>query len=184
MSCWDLGHLVGTEDTIFRVRGPGFVSVVPAPCPRSRLRVRGPGSVSAVPAPTPLEPLPRLAQALGLDAGDLWIKHDDLTGLGGGGNKLCKLEWTCGVALAAGATTLITTGAPQSNHARLTAAAGARPGLDVVLVLAGEPGASASGNLALDGLLGARMIWAGDDDPATRAERLPTNCALQEQTPR
>lgn len=85
--------------------------------------------------PTPLEPMPRLARAIGLGAGDLWVKRDDLTGLGGGGNKVRKLEWTCGAALADGATALVTTGAPQSNHARLTAAAGARLGLDVVLVL-------------------------------------------------
>ncbi|MFF1839363.1 D-cysteine desulfhydrase family protein [Streptomyces sp. NPDC058231] len=112
--------------------------------------------------PTPLEPMPRLARALGLGADDLWIKRDDLTGLGGGGNKVRKLEWTCGVAQSEGATVLVTTGAPQSNHARLTAAAGARLGLDVVLVLAGAPGSSNSGNLALDGLLGATVVWAGD----------------------
>src|SRR5919112_2744154 len=110
--------------------------------------------------PTPVEPAPRLAAALGLQ--ELWIKRDDLTGLGGGGNKIRKLQWTCAEALAAGATTLVTTGAPQSNHARLTAAAGARLGLDVVLVLAGAPGATATGNLALDGLFGAAAVWAGD----------------------
>jgi D-cysteine desulfhydrase len=115
--------------------------------------------------PTPLEPAPRLARALGLGAGDLWVKRDDLTGLGGGGNKIRKLEWTCGAALAEGATTLVTTGAPQSNHARLTAAAGARLGLRVVLVLAGAAGSSASGNLALDGLFGATVVWAGDGEP-------------------
>jgi L-cysteate sulfo-lyase len=111
--------------------------------------------------PTPLEPAPRLALALGLDADDLWIKRDDLTGLGGGGNKVRKLQYTVAAALAAGATTLVTTGAAQSNHARLTAAAGARLGLDVVLVLAGSGGAAA-GNLALDGMLGATIDWAGD----------------------
>lgn len=57
--------------------------------------------------PTPVEPAPR---ALGLGAGDLWVKRDDLTGLGGGGNKVRKLEWTCGRALADGATVLVTTG--------------------------------------------------------------------------
>lgn len=120
--------------------------------------------------PTPVEPAPRLARALGLGESDLWIKRDDLTGLGGGGNKVRKLEWLCGQAVADGATVLVTTGAPQSNHARLTAAAGARLGLDVVLVLAGEPGASGSGNLALDGLLGATVVWAGDvDDSALDA---------------
>ncbi|MFC9931366.1 D-cysteine desulfhydrase family protein [Streptomyces sp. NPDC127190] len=116
--------------------------------------------------PTPLEPAPRLAAALGLGPDDLWIKRDDLTGLGGGGNKIRKLEWTAGAALAEGADTLVTTGAPQSNHARLTAAAGARLGLDVVLVLRGSPGASRSGNLALDGLFGARLAWAGAVDQA------------------
>ncbi|MER6923199.1 pyridoxal-phosphate dependent enzyme [Streptomyces spiralis] len=82
--------------------------------------------------------MPRLARALGLGEGDLWVKRDDLTGLGGGGNKVRKLEWTVGGALAEGADTLVTTGAAQSNHARLTAAAGARLGLDVVLVFPGE----------------------------------------------
>ncbi|MEW2619054.1 D-cysteine desulfhydrase family protein [Streptomyces sp. NPDC048106] len=116
--------------------------------------------------PTPLEPAPRLAAALGLGPEDLWVKRDDLTGLGGGGNKIRKLEWTVGAALAEGADTLVTTGAAQSNHARLTAAAGARLGLDVVLVLRGTAGASRSGNLALDGLFGARLAWAGDVDQA------------------
>ncbi|GGV81577.1 hypothetical protein GCM10010294_55540 [Streptomyces griseoloalbus] len=95
--------------------------------------------------PTPLEPLPRLAEALGLGAENLWIKRDDLTGLGGGGNKIRKLEWLCGAALAEGATHLVTTGAPQSNHARLTAAAGARLGLETVVVLAGTPSAPVRG---------------------------------------
>jgi D-cysteine desulfhydrase len=102
-----------------------------------------------------------LARALGLGENDLWIKRDDLTGLGGGGNKVRKLEWTCGAALADGATVLVTSGAAQSNHARLTAAAAARLGLDVVLVLAGSPASSGSGNLALDGLFGATVMWAG-----------------------
>ena len=112
--------------------------------------------------PTPLEPAPRLARALGLGPDDLFMKRDDLTGLGAGGNKVRKLEWLCGAALAEGADTLVTVGAAQSNHARLTAAAGARLGLDVVLVLAGRGDAAADGNLALDGLLGATVIWAGD----------------------
>ncbi|MEU9989340.1 pyridoxal-phosphate dependent enzyme [Streptomyces sp. NPDC048045] len=116
--------------------------------------------------PTPVEPAPRLAAALGLGSEDLWIKRDDLTGLGGGGNKIRKLEWTVGAALAEGADTLVTTGAPQSNHARLTAAAAARTGLEAVLVLRGSPGGSHSGNLALNGLLGARLAWAGEVDQA------------------
>jgi D-cysteine desulfhydrase len=117
--------------------------------------------------PTPVEPAPRLAEAIGLHPDDLWIKRDDLTGLGGGGNKVRKLEYTVGAALAQGADVLVTTGAPQSNHARLTAAAAARAGMTAVLVFPGgpgSPGGPASGNLALDGLLGAGIVWAGDVD--------------------
>jgi L-cysteate sulfo-lyase len=114
--------------------------------------------------PTPLEPAPRLAVGLGLRESDLWIKRDDLIGLGAGGNKVRKLEYTVGAAIAAGANTLVTVGAPQSNHARLTAAAGAKLGLDVVLVFPGKPGASRSGNLTLDALFGAQVHWAGDVD--------------------
>ena len=80
--------------------------------------------------PTPMVAAPRLAAEIGLAPDDPWIKRDDLTGLGGGGNKVRKLEWLIADALRCGAETLVTTGGPQSNHARLTAAAGARAGLD------------------------------------------------------
>jgi L-cysteate sulfo-lyase len=112
--------------------------------------------------PTPLEPAPKLGAAIGLQPDDLWIKRDDLTGLGGGGNKVRKLEYSCAAALSNGAQILVTTGAAQSNHARLTAAAGARLGLQVHLVLAGTPDAALTGNLLLDGLLGATVHWAGN----------------------
>ena len=72
--------------------------------------------------PTPVEAAPRLAVAIGLEPGDLSIKRDDLFGLGGGGNKIRKLRHTGAEALAQGARVLVTTGAAQSNHARLTAA--------------------------------------------------------------
>jgi L-cysteate sulfo-lyase len=74
-----------------------------------------PAPISLGTWPTPVEPAPRLAAAAGLAAGALWIKRDDLIGLGGGGNKVRKLQYTCAEALAAGATTLVTSGAPQSN---------------------------------------------------------------------
>ena len=117
--------------------------------------------------PTPLEPAPRLAVAIGLRGDRLWLKRDDLTGLGGGGNKVRKLERTLAAALRDGADCLVTTGAAQSNHARLTAAAGARLGLPVTLVLAGDPrhpAAAPAGNLLLDEIFGARIRWAGDAD--------------------
>jgi len=115
--------------------------------------------------PTPVEPAPRLAAAIGLAADALWIKRDDLTGLGGGGNKLRKLRYTGAQALAAGATTMITTGAPQSNHARLTAAVAARLGLRSVLVLAGDQPAAPQGNLVLERLAGAEFAWVADPAP-------------------
>jgi L-cysteate sulfo-lyase len=111
--------------------------------------------------PTPLEPMPRLAAELGLGAGDLLVKRDDLCGLGGGGNKVRKLEWTVADALRRGADTLVTTGAPQSNHARLTAAAAARLGLRAVLVFPGQAPSSAAGNLVLDALFGAEIVYTG-----------------------
>src|SRR5436190_23878421 len=77
--------------------------------------------------PTPLEPLDALSKRLG--SSRVWIKRDDATGLGGGGNKLRKLEFLLAAARDAGADVVLTSGAVQSNHARLTAAACARAGL-------------------------------------------------------
>jgi 1-aminocyclopropane-1-carboxylate deaminase/D-cysteine desulfhydrase-like pyridoxal-dependent ACC family enzyme len=86
--------------------------------------------------PSPLQPLPRFCDALGGRA-EIWIKREDLLPLAFGGNKLRNLEFLVGAALADGADTLITSGRRWSNHARLTAAAGARAGLAVHLVLSG-----------------------------------------------
>ncbi|MCJ0905849.1 D-cysteine desulfhydrase family protein [Rhodococcus sp. ARC_M6] len=113
--------------------------------------------------PTPLERIPRAAESLGLGPNDLWIKRDDVTGLGGGGNKIRKLQYSCTEALASGATTLITSGAPQSNHARLTAAAAARLGLKCILVLGGARPETTQGNLVLDEIAGAEIVWAGSE---------------------
>ncbi len=88
--------------------------------------------------PSPLQPLPRFCDALGGGA-EIWIKREDLLPLAFGGNKLRNLEFLVGAALAEGADTLITSGRRWSNHARLTAAAGARAGLAVHLVLSGPP---------------------------------------------
>jgi 1-aminocyclopropane-1-carboxylate deaminase/D-cysteine desulfhydrase-like pyridoxal-dependent ACC family enzyme len=87
-------------------------------------------------APSPLHPLPRFGQALGGRV-ELWAKREDLLPLAFGGNKLRNLEFLVGAALADGCDTLVTSGRRWSNHARLTAAAGARAGLAVHLVLSG-----------------------------------------------
>ncbi|GAB3199001.1 D-cysteine desulfhydrase [Geodermatophilus arenarius] len=113
--------------------------------------------------PTPLDPAPRLAAALGLRPGDLAVKRDDLTDLGGG-NKVRKLEHLVAEAAGDGATVLVTSGGVQSNHARMTAAAAARVGLRAVLVLHGAPSAQRPGNLALEGALGARVVVVGGPD--------------------
>jgi D-cysteine desulfhydrase family pyridoxal phosphate-dependent enzyme len=107
--------------------------------------------------PTPIEALPRLSKTL--DGPRLLVKRDDQTGLAFGGNKTRKLEFLVAEAQAEGAKTLITTGALQSNHCRQTAAAAARFGFGCILVLVGEQPQQASGNLLLDQLLGAEVIW-------------------------
>ncbi|KGA06370.1 MAG: putative D-cysteine desulfhydrase [actinobacterium acAcidi] len=91
----------------------------------------------------------------------LWVKRDDLTGLGMGGNKARKLEFLCGAAVAAGANCLITVGAGQSNHCRMTAAAGAVLGLEVHLVLAGDRPAVLEGNQLLSERFGAQQHFTG-----------------------
>jgi D-cysteine desulfhydrase len=127
------------------------------------------------PHPTPLEPLARLSAALG--GPEIWIKRDDLTGLAGGGNKTRKLEFLVADALAMGCDTLVTVGAVQSNHCRLTAAAAAHEGLKCRLVLeervAGSYDPAASGNNFLFDLLGVEkvsVVAAGADlDAAMQA---------------
>jgi D-cysteine desulfhydrase family pyridoxal phosphate-dependent enzyme len=116
--------------------------------------------VSLACLPTPIQELPRLSRILDRI---LWIKRDDLTGLALGGNKTRKLELLCADALQRKADALITGGAPQSNHCRQTAAAAARLGLRCLLVLAGSPQPADTGNLLLDSLLGAELVWAGDN---------------------
>jgi D-cysteine desulfhydrase family pyridoxal phosphate-dependent enzyme len=109
--------------------------------------------------PTPLEPLRHLSEALG--GPSIFVKRDDLTGLALGGNKVRKLEFLLGQALQQRANSIVTTGAVQSNHCRLTAAAAARLGLRCVLVLRGDRPVELTGNLLLDRLFGADVRWAG-----------------------
>ena len=114
--------------------------------------------------PTPLEPMDRLGAALDMEPGALWVKRDDCTGLAGGGNKARKLEFLCAEALAEGCDTLVTGGGRQSNHARMTAAAANRLGLGCTLVLASPEPSLPTGNVVLDHLLAAELVWVGDLD--------------------
>ncbi|MEM9335800.1 MAG: D-cysteine desulfhydrase [Pseudomonadota bacterium] len=110
--------------------------------------------------PTPLEFLPRLTKHLG--GPDIYVKRDDCTGLGSGGNKTRKLEFVMAEAIAAGATVVITQGAVQSNHARQTAAAACKLGLRCELLFenrVSEPEHDYlnSGNVLLDRMFGAAI---------------------------
>jgi D-cysteine desulfhydrase family pyridoxal phosphate-dependent enzyme len=109
--------------------------------------------------PTPLEEAKRLSALLG--GPRIFIKHDDLTGVGLGGNKVRKLEFIIGKALQEGADTLVVCGGFQSNMARVSAAMANRVGLDVELVLGGLPDEPRPpvGNLLLDHLLGANIRY-------------------------
>jgi D-cysteine desulfhydrase family pyridoxal phosphate-dependent enzyme len=117
--------------------------------------------------PTPVEPLERLSRLLG--GPHLLVKRDDQTGLAFGGNKTRKLELLLADAASHGAQTLVTAGAVQSNHCRQTAAAARRCGFACILVLAGQKPDQPSGNVLLDDLLGAEIVWT---DRAQREQAL------------
>ncbi len=117
--------------------------------------------------PTPLDYLARASAEFDVD---LWIKRDDCTGLGGGGNKVRKLEFLLAEALELKTDVLLTVGSEQSNHARLTAAAAARLGIGCELILTQPdvspgPEYSSNGNILLSHMFGAkvRVLPRGQD---------------------
>jgi len=114
--------------------------------------------------PTPLEPMPRLSALLG--GPEVWIKRDDCTGLSTGGNKTRKLEFLMAEAMEQGADMVLTQGATQSNHARQTAAAAAKLGLECHILLEDRTGYNElnyrlNGNVLLDVLHGATIEHRG-----------------------
>lgn len=106
---------------------------------------------------TPLEYMPRLTEKLG--KGKLYIKRDDLTGLAFGGNKSRKLDYIVKYALDNGYTTLLTYGGVQTNHGRMTIAAASKFGLKSILMCYGDKPELATGNLVLDRMLGAEIVF-------------------------
>ena len=113
-------------------------------------------------APTPLELLPNLTKALG--GPQIWMKRDDLTGMGLGGNKVRKLEFLAGEAVAQGADHLVTQGAVQSNHVRQTAAVAMKLGMRCTAVLehrieTNDPAYLGSGNVLLDQIMGIEIQY-------------------------
>jgi D-cysteine desulfhydrase len=126
--------------------------------------------------PTPLEPMDRLGAHLGFDEGALLVKRDDCTGLAAGGNKARKLEYLCADALAQGCDTLVTGGGRQSNHVRMTAAAANKIGLACTIVLSSDPVEVPTGNVVIDVLMGADIVWAGRLDYAETEAAILATC--------
>lgn len=113
--------------------------------------------------PTPIHKLENISRELGAE---IWIKRDDLTGLGLGGNKVRKLEFLLAEAKAQGAEIVFTTGGAQSNHAMLTAAAANRLGMTPILILKKRGVTACRGNQLLEKLLGTEVIFLDTDDYA------------------
>ncbi len=133
--------------------------------------------------PTPLEKMPNLTKLLG--GPTLWIKRDDCTGIATGGNKVRKLEFLMGEALARGATHIVTQGAVQSNHVRQTAAVAAKLGLKCTAVLeqrvqTNDQDYLQGGNVLLDHLMGIAIEYRpGGTDMQAAIEEV--GARLQEQ---
>ena len=130
--------------------------------------------VELMDGPTPFHPLLHLGADLGID---LWLKRDDLTPLGLGGDKPRKLEYELAQAVQAGADVIVTSGSAQSNHARLTSAAARKLGLDVVLVLSNDQYAQLQGNLLTVHLMGGEIVMVDTDDHWDLNEEVDAVCA-------
>ena len=132
--------------------------------------------------PTPLENYPRLDEYLGFEC---WIKRDDLTESASGGNKIRKLEFLLADAIKQGATTIITCGGVQSNHARATALMSARLGLRCELFLRSDESAAiptySEGNLLLDRLSGAQLHFITPSDYQKRSSLMSQRAHQLEQ---
>jgi len=120
-----------------------------------------PARIELALTPTPIMKLERLSRRLGVE---LYMKRDDLTGLLESGNKIRKLEFLVGDALAQGADTLITVGTLQSNCCRAVSAVAARLGLKAVVAVKGERPAAYDGNLLLNKMLGAEVRYLTDEE--------------------
>lgn len=120
-----------------------------------------PPRVSLACLPTPIVRLERLSARFGVE---IFVKRDDLTGLLESGNKVRKLEFLVGEALAQGADTLITCGTLQSNCCRAVAAVAARLGLKAILALRGDRPQTYDGNLLLGKLLGADVVYCTPEE--------------------
>ncbi len=111
--------------------------------------------------PTPVQKLENISRLLGRE---IYVKRDDLSGLGLGGNKVRKLEFLLAEARKQGAELVFTTGGAQSNHAMLTAAAAGRLGMKAILVLKKRGVTDCVGNQLLEKLMGTEVRFVDTDD--------------------
>src|SRR6187402_3380934 len=141
-------------------------------------------AVELASAPTPIEEMKRLAAALGPASPRLFIKRDDLLSFGCGGNKVRKMQTIAAEAKAQGADALVTCGGVQSNHARVTAAAGAVLGMKVVLVVNGTEQSKPTANARLDRLFGAEIRHVPSrDERAPAMERAASDLRKEGHRP-
>lgn len=145
----------------------------------SRIHPLEPPRTPLAELPTPIRELPNLARQMGV--GRILVKRDDLTGMEVSGNKVRKLEYLLADAAAKGCDTLVTHGGYQSNHCRATAAAGARVGMKVRLILrSATPPPAVVGNLLLDHLFGAQVsLHSVEEYNGRRAELIEQAMAEQ-----
>ena len=113
--------------------------------------------------PTPVQQLENISRLLGTQ---VYIKRDDLTGIGLGGNKVRKLEYLLAEAKAQGAEVVFTTGGAQSNHAMLTAAAAKKLGMEPILILKKKGVTARQGNQLLEHLMGVDVRFMDTNDYA------------------
>lgn len=130
--------------------------------------VLGREKISFLHLPTPLEYLPNMSEKLGIN---LYIKRDDLTGLGMGGNKLRKLEYFLYDAKQKGCTMFLTMGGAQTNHGRLTAAVAAKFGMRCAIVCIDDYPGEVSANILLDRIMGAEVILKKNDGRRSEDEQ-------------
>lgn len=119
--------------------------------------------------PTPIEYLPTLSEELGIR---LYIKRDDLTNLGVGGNKLRKLQYFLYDAQQKGATMLLTVGGAQTNHGRLTAAVAAKYSLRCAICCVDRYPNEVSANILLDRIMGADVILEAPKEGVPESQQL------------
>lgn len=117
--------------------------------------------------PSPLHKLNNVSKDLDLN---VYIKRDDMTGTGLGGNKLRKLDYIVKKAMDEGYTTLLTYGGAQTNHGRLTAAAASKFGLKSIIMCYGKKSDYMSGNLLLDKIMGTEVAFIDTTDVREKAK--------------